>query len=285
MTPQDLLNNLAQLEKELNSIKSARMLAEETIQSYKTVTTDIKNLFQGFESVTNLLNSIAGSLANENISISNEIKKTVSIVNTKLETLNANFANNCNSIALKFTESIDTTVSTFNIKSDEIVKNYNDENLKFKANVAQLITLKKSIDGAVDTVSSLKADIATLQKELNESQKGQDKTLEKIASDLEKTGNNHVQILTQIANDLRTSQDSQDEDLTNIKDAISSNTSKLNIIISKIDDVSTSISEKSSSIQSEIVNIASACNLNKVLIIINILITIASIAIALIKFH
>ena len=50
MTTQEILASLSQLEQELQSIKSARVLAEETIQAYSDVKKDISTLLSEFAS-------------------------------------------------------------------------------------------------------------------------------------------------------------------------------------------------------------------------------------------
>lgn len=283
MITQEILVSLSQLEQELQSIKSARVLAEETIQAYSDVKKDISTLLSEFGSVTNSLNSLAHSFENENQTLSDEIQNSIKIVKGQLETLNTAFANQCNSVIIKFMESINSTTDSLKNKTESLSTTYESHNNTFKGRIDELTSVHNSLIKATESVVSIKADIAELQKELNESQKGQDKTIEKIALDLEKNGINHTQILTQITNDLKTSQDSQDEDLANIKDAVSSNVSKLDTVISKIDGVANSILGNTSSIETKISKVASLCNTNKILIIVNILIAIATLVIALIK--
>lgn len=289
MTPQVLLNNLAQLEQELQSIKSARVMAEETIQAYSDVKKDIKKLLFEFSSVSSSLNSLARSFENENQTLSDEIQNTINVVKGQLETLNAAFANQCNSVILKFMESINSAADSLKNKTQSLSTKYESNNKVFKERIDELSAVQGSLVRAAESVMSLKSDISVLQKELNESQEDQDKSLEKIALDLEKTGNNHTQILTQIANELKSSQDAQDEDLASIKNtlpvletkvltAIQGNENKLDVIIHDLSDQTSLIETRVTGLETTLKEVSSSVKMSKILIIINI---VASLLIAL----
>jgi len=49
MTTQEILASLSSLEQELKNIKAARILAEDTITSYKEVKSEIQKFFSEFE--------------------------------------------------------------------------------------------------------------------------------------------------------------------------------------------------------------------------------------------
>ena len=120
MTTQEILASLSQLEQELQSIKSARILAEETIQAYSDVKKDIGTLLSEFASVTNSLNSLAHSFENENQTLSDEIQNSIKVVKGQLETLNTAFANQCNSVIIKFMESINSATDFLKTKNESL---------------------------------------------------------------------------------------------------------------------------------------------------------------------
>lgn len=283
MTTQEILASLSQLEQELQSIKSARILAEDTIHAYTEVKTDISKLLSEFATVSKSLNSLAQSFENENQILSDEIQNSINVVKGQLETLNIVFGNQCNSVILRFIESINSATDGFKIKIESFSSTYEVHNNTLKKRIEELSSVHNSLITATEYVNSLKSDIATLQKQLNDSQKEQDTILAKIASDLQTTSSNHTKILFQIANDLKTSQDAQDIDLDNIKESLASISYKLDSVISKIEKVSSLTIDKFSAIDSKIEGIISYSKINKVLVIVNILITIGVLIMALLN--
>lgn len=283
MTPQEILASLSRLESELNEVASARLLVEQTANSYKEVQKELSSFVGEFQIVINSLNTVAKAFDNENQTLSNDIQNSIKVVKGQLDSLNTAFANQCNSIILKFMESINSSADSFKDKTVSLFNTYESHNNVFKDRIDELTAVHNSLIKATETILSLKSDVANLQQQLIDSQKDQDKTLEKIATDLEKTGTEHAEILSQIASDLKTSQDSQDVDLANLKDAVASNAGKLDKIISEIRVVASAISEKSTSLETSISTLTSMCKTNRTLIVVNILITLVAVAIVLLK--
>ena len=283
MTPQEILAILSRLESELNEVASARLLVEQTANSYKEVQKELCSFVGEFQIVINSLNTVAKAFDNENQTLSNDIQNSIRVVKGQLDSLNTAFANQCNSIILKFMESINSSADSFKDKTVSLFNTYESHNNVFKDRIDELTAVHNSLIKATETILSLKSDVANLQQQLIDSQKDQDKTLEKIATDLEKTGTEHAEILSQIASDLKTSQDSQDVDLANLKDAVASNAGKLDKIISEIRVVASAISEKSTSLETSISTLTSMCKTNRTLIVVNILITLVAVAIVLLK--
>lgn len=283
MEEKDLLISLSEIEKNLQSLKSAKILVEDTVGAYLDVRSDINLLLGEFTEVTASLKSLIISIVSENNKITEEIHGSIEIANNQLNVLNNTFSSQCNSIVLNFVDSIKDAIGRLKKETQALILDYKANNNDLKSKIEGLSKIQDSLIKAIEHVVSLKTDLADLQKQLHSSQKEQDKTLEKIALDLEKTGKTHAQVLTQIANDLKTSQDAQDEDLAKIKEAISTNASKLNSIISKTETIAVSISEKSSSVESKITDVSSACKTNKILIILNIIIAISALVIVIIK--
>ena len=283
MTPQEILASLSRLESELNEVASARLLVEQTANSYKEVQKELSSFVGEFQIVINSLNTVAKAFDNENQTLSNDIQNSITVVKGQLDSLNTAFANQCNSIILKFMESINSSADSFKDKTESLFNTYESHNNVFKDRIDELTAVHNSLIKATETILSLKSDVANLQQQLIDSQKDQDKTLEKIATDLEKTGTEHAEILSQIASDLKTSQDSQDVDLANLKDAVASNAGKLDKIISEIRVVASAISEKSTSLETSISTLTSMCKTNRTLIVVNILITLVAVAIVLLK--
>lgn len=217
MTTQEILASLSQLEKELESISSARLLAEKTVTAYKEVQGDIKVFFSEFQQVMDSLNRISNAFESEKSALTSDVKATVDILKSQLDTLNKAFANQCNAIVLGFVNSSNEATDGFKNKIDSLTSDYELNNDTFKTRIAELSTVQGTISKAVESVATIKADIATLQNQLTDSQNHQDATLTSIASELKSTGSRNGEILSKLSDELKKSQDAQDEDLDSLK--------------------------------------------------------------------
>lgn len=297
MTPQEILASLSRLESELNEVASARLLVEQTATSYKEVQKDLRSFINDFQTVINSLNTVARAFQYGKASLASEVTHSIEMLKTQLETLNNSFSNQCNSVISRFVDSIKNTSEQLKKKTSELTSDYAANNDTFKASIKELATVHASLLKASDTVSSLKTDISALQSQLLSSQKNQDKTLEKIASDLQASSASHTAILQQISNDLKSSQDAQDVDLAAIKLNISSIVSKQSEHESKtaqaISDIAqvhnvvgkleSNINGKIESVLSKLDALTSTVSSVKILTIINIVAVIVAIILLLVK--
>lgn len=297
MTTQEILASLSQLEQELQSIKSARALVDKTVDSYAEVRKDITRLLDEFTSVTKSLNDISSAFESENAILTSEIQKAIDVVRGQLDTLNTAFANQCNNTVMRFMENVGKAADELCAKTETLSSSYQKNNDDFEASITELAKVHASLISATESVASLKSDIANLQTQLNESQKNQDGTLNRIAAQLEATGSKHAEILSQIASELKTSQDAQDSDLMDIKnaqtehaskldaaaEAISSNGTHLNKVLSALSEVSSMIGNRMDAIEKKLENQMSAVKTNKTMVIINIVATIVAIILLLLK--
>lgn len=285
MTPQEILASLSRLESELNEVASARLLVEQTANSYKEVQNEIRSFVGKFQIVINSLNTVAKAFDNENQTLSNDIKNSINVVKGQLDSLNTAFANQCNSVILRFVESVNQTSETLKQKTDALTKDYKSNNDSFRNNIAELSKVQKTIVDASQSIASLKNDIATLQAELKSSQNDQDKTLDKISSDLQTANSEHTKILTQISADLKSSQDDQDKILADIKKAVDNLQEKQPEILSKTDqaircisDAQNSLGNRISSLESSVATVETLVSTVKKIGIVNLIAAIITIA-------
>lgn len=297
MTPQEILASLSRLESELNEVASARLLVEQTANSYKEVQKELCSFVGEFQTVTNSLNTVARAFQDGKASLATEVTHSIDVLKAQLETLNNSFSNQCNSVVSRFVDSINNTSDQLKAKTADLTSDYATNNDTFKASIKELATLHASLLRASESVSSLKADIFTLQSQLQSSQKGQNETLEKITSDLQASSASHTTILQQISSDLKSSQDAQDEDLAAIKQNTSAialqqaeHVSKTTQAISDIDGVRNAISDLDSSInykmdgvKVKLEDLTSTVSFVKMLTIINIVIVIIVIILLMVK--
>jgi DNA repair exonuclease SbcCD ATPase subunit len=288
MTTQEILASLSSLEQELQNIKSARLLAEDTITSYQEVKSEIQKFFSEFQIVTASLNTVADAFKSSKASLSADVQKSIDVVKAQLETLNNAFANQCNAAVLHFVESVNQSATELKQTTVSLTNDYASNNKSFKDHIAELTKLQSSLNAASDSIVSLKQDIAKLQNELKSSQENQDKSLENIASDLKSANDSQTQIMNRLSEDLKSSQKAQDDDLSDIKEKVTAiavsqpkHEAKTDTAISNFASAKTAIEEKLSSLENQILDVNKNVNSVKVIGIINI---IAIIVVAILLF-
>lgn len=260
MTTQEILASLSQLEKELESISSARLLAEKTVTAYKEVQGDIKVFFSEFQQVMDSLNRISNAFESEKSALTSDVKATVEILKGQLDTLNKAFANQCNAIVLSFVDSSNEAADGFKNTIESLTSNFELNNDTFKTRIAELSTVQSSISKAVESVATIKSDIATLQNQLTDSQKHQDATLTAISSELKSTGSRNGEILSKLSEDLKNSQDAQDEDLNALKQFQKEQSDKIDTILKEEEKLVSGIDLIISTINDKIANVDSLLN-------------------------
>ena len=231
MTTQEILASLSQLEKELESIASARLLAEKTVTAYKEVQGDIKVFFKEFQHVMGSLDKISKAFEAEKTALTADVKTTVDVLKGQLEALNKAFANQCNAIVLGFVNSSNEAADGFKTKFDSIASSLELNNETLKTRITELSSVQNTIFKAVESVATIKSDIATLQVQLSDSQKQQDATLESIVSELKSTGARNGEILSKLSDELKKSQDAQDEDLDSLKKTQEAQSDKIDEVL------------------------------------------------------
>ena len=231
MTTQEILASLSQLEKELESISSARLLAEKTVTAYKEVQGDIKVFFSEFQKVMESLKKISNAFESEKSALTSDVKAAVDVLKGQLDTLNKAFSNQCNAIVLGFVNSSNEAADGFKTKVDSVASSFELNNETLRTRITELSSVQGTISKAVESVATIKSDITTLQIQLSDSQKRQDATLKTIASELKSAGARNGEILSKLSYELKKSQDAQDEDLDSLKKNQESQSDKIDEVL------------------------------------------------------
>lgn len=290
MTTQEILASLSSLEQELQSIKSARVLAEDTIQSYKDVQGEIRIFFTKFQEVTASLNAVASAFSNEETSLTSEAEKTIEILNSQLKALNDLFLNRCNEVILSFSESVNNSAKDLKLMTSNLTEDYSNNNKLFKENLNGLEELRTALIKASASIEALKGNVSTLQTDLKNSQDSQDKTLDRIAANLKNANESQIQIINKLSEDLTSSQDTQDISLqeingkvTDIKGSLPSLEAKADTAISNISSAKSALEVRITSVESQVADVAKAVTNLKTLVIINIVAVIIAIILMFVK--
>lgn len=297
MTPQEILASLSRLESELNEVASARLLVEQTVNSYKEVQKELCSFVGKFKTVTNSLNTVASAVQDGNESLATEVTHSIEILKAQLETLNNSFTSQCNSVISRFIDSASKTSDQFKAKTVELTSVYAANNDAFKKSIKELTTIHVSLLKASESISSLRTEVSTLESQLQSSQNAQDKILEKITKDLQASTASHTAILQQISNDLRTSQYEQNEALASLKQNVSaiaskqaehitktaqviSDIAKVEIVISQLD---STFASQVNDIQSKLDSLTSTVSSVRTIEIVNIVAIIIAIIVLIVK--
>lgn len=218
MTAQEILTSLSQLESELESISSARVLTEQTVNAYKDVQKDIKSFFSEFKHVNNVLNVLAKAFESEKNAFTKEVASSIETLKGQLIEVKNSFDNQCSKIILNFSESIDNSNQNFSNRCDSRISEFKQNNEDLKRQLSDLSSIRGAFREVLTTFGNLRSDLETLQSKLLESQKEQDKVLNDIAADLKSTSKNLVAMLTSLSVKLTDFKDSQDRNLADLKE-------------------------------------------------------------------
>lgn len=220
MTPQEILASLSRLESELQEIASARLLVEQTTQSYKEVQQEIRSFVAEFHKVVSSLNSISNALDEGQTSLSDEANKSVEIIKAQLLNVHDSFVDQCNNVIVRFAEKITEVRNKFSTETVALSATYEKNNSDFRSSITELSKIHVALIKATESVTSLKADISTLESQLNDSQKEQDVVLSKISEGLKSTGYNHTRILNQISDELKSLHAEQDSGIKSLQHSL-----------------------------------------------------------------
>lgn len=155
MTPQEILASLSRLEAELNEVASARLLVEQTANSYKEVQKELRSFIGEFQIITSSLNTIANALHDGKASLVTESIKELKV---QLETIHNSLSSHCNSLISRFVESIDDTSEQFKSKTSELTADYTTNNESFKASIKELDATAASIKQCTSTIVAKQAE-------------------------------------------------------------------------------------------------------------------------------
>lgn len=207
MTPQEILASLSRLESELSEVASARLLVEQTANSYKDVQKELRSFVNQFQSVIDILNTIASAFQDEDASIETQVTNSIEVIKAQLDTLNQSFSNQCDSAISQFVNAINKSSDQLKAKTIELTSDYAANNDDFKNSINELSIIHASLLKASESIISLKTDVSALKDDLKASQYAQDIALAELkqnASAIESKQAEHRTIIEQAISDIAT---------------------------------------------------------------------------------
>lgn len=280
MTPEEILKSLSSLEKELANIKSARELAEDTITACKEVQKEIKSFITKFEDVAHSLNLIAQSFESGQASIETEVKNSIDQLQIKLNPILNEYSAQYESLISKFQSNVKTITNKLTKETSDLLSDFDANNKTLKSSITELKTIHTSLLKATESVTSLKAVIATLQSQLIASQTEQDKVLNDISDEIQDIAKSLHQHFTKLAKQFEELNALCDSRLTTVISSIDLTSKSINDGVSKVFSV---VESNTKALQNQINESTKATKSAKFLIIINLIITFIAILVAFIK--
>ena len=260
MTTQEILASLSQLEKELESISSARLLAEKTVTAYKEVQSEIKVFFSEFRKVIKSLNRISNAFESEKSALTSDVKTTVEMLKGQLDMFSKAFSNQCDAIILGFLNSSKDAIEGFKNKINVLTADYEINNDTFKTRIKELSIVQGTLSKAIESVVTIKTDITKLQSQLTDYHKQRDTTLGVIADELKSAGLRNGEILSKLSIELNKSQEDQNKGFEGLKQAQKNDSEKMDSILKEEEKLVSGIDRIISTLDDKIVKVDTILN-------------------------
>lgn len=178
MNPHEILNNLASLEKELQNIKSARILAESTISCYQDTQKKIARLLDGLGRINTSMVAIVEGFKSQDKTLSDRLKKTIGKIEADLTAVSNSFQSECDKSNSSFNKEIANAINDLQQKMAEISGEFSANNDSFKQHIDKLWELAKSIAKANANVGEIKEKTVEFQERLEGYYKKLDEAIE-----------------------------------------------------------------------------------------------------------
>lgn len=229
MDAQEILKSLSNLEQKLQSIESARLQVEKTVNAYEGAKAQLAVLTQDFKDIYKELNSVLIEIQNSKNIVSTEVSDKADGVFKTLKERSDSLDKATKDIKEKFVKACDKANEDF---SNTIEKSKNEFSTEIEANITKV---RESSVKEIEKASSIITGFKTAVDGLNEEYK----------KSLDENTKNHKDILTQIATEFSKSVEQYIVSMRNVKDELES-------ILEKYYSLTTRIEDKLAEVQSRI---------------------------------
>ena len=189
---EDRINQaLLQLEKDLQSINTAREQVESTVKASTELQKVVGEYVSSVKKLCIGLKSWEDDLSSRGAALSEEFERAVSQINTS-----------CTAVITTFNSSVEKSINEFKSKSESTIEKFTSQNTILTERVQELNKLRDEIKTATAEIQSIKEGLAQISKDLKESQDGQDAVLNDIKQTVSEIpriiGNNAQSIMERI---------------------------------------------------------------------------------------
>ena len=167
---EDRINQaLMQLEKDLQSINSAREQVESTVKASTELQKVVGEYVTSVKKLCIGLKAWEDDLSSRGAALSGEFERAVSQINTS-----------CTTVITTFNSSVEKSTNEFKSKSENTIEKFTSQNAILTERVQELNKLRDEIKTATAEIQSIKESLTQISKDLKESQDGQDAVLNDI---------------------------------------------------------------------------------------------------------
>ena len=173
---EDRINQaLMQLEKDLQSINSAREQVDSTVKASTELQKVVGEYVTSVKKLCIGLKAWEDDLSSRGAALSGEFERAVSQINTS-----------CTTIITTFNSSVEKSINEFNSKSKNAIEKFTSQIAILTERVQELNKLRDEIKTATAEIQSIKEGLTQISKDLKESQDGQDAVLNDIKQTVSK---------------------------------------------------------------------------------------------------
>ena len=211
MTTQEILTSLANLEKELQNIKSARILTEETITSYRDVQKEVKSLLDGLKHADDSILAVMEWVKSQNVSLSEIFKQKIGAVDVQLSGISKTFKESCDKSNADFTECISDAINDLRQKTIDLVAEYTSNNVSLKQAIGELAALHTSMAemNTYTKINSINNKVTDFYAKFEEYRVKQSAAIEEIGQQIIINKEMQEKILSQLCNVLFSIQENE----------------------------------------------------------------------------
>ena len=245
---EDRINQaLLQLEKDLQSINTAREQVESTVKASTELQKVVGEYVSSVKKLCIGLKSWEGDLSSRGTALSEEFERAISQINTS-----------CSAVIMTFNSSVDKSINEFKSKSESTIEKFTSQNTILTERVQELNKLRDEIKTATAEMQSIKEGLAQISKDLKESQEGQDAVLNDIkqtVSEIPGVINNNAQSIIERIGSLNQGLSAEIESLQGKADNLNSELSQVKALCY---DIKTVANQLNSNLQSSKESLLSA---------------------------
>lgn len=162
-----MLQNLANLEKELKNIKSARILTEETVASYRDTQKEIARLCAALSEADAGLVTISKAFETQNLTLCEKLDQGLERMDERLVAIGNEFEKKCEDSGSAVNKSFAIVFNDFKRDCHELINNFTLENARFKENINLLVRHHEEFENTLTKILEIEKKIDELQSNIN----------------------------------------------------------------------------------------------------------------------
>ena len=246
---EDRINQaLMQLEKDLQSINSAREQVDSTVKASTELQKVVGEYVTSVKKLCIGLKAWEDDLSSRGAALSGEFERAVSQINTS-----------CTTVITTFNSSVEKSINEFTSKSENAIEMFTSQNAILTERVQELNKLRDEIKTATAEIQSIKEGLTQISKDLKESQDGQDavlndikQTVSKIPDIINNNANNFIERIESLKQGLSADIASLQGKADNLNSELSTVKSLCHDIKSATDRLNSNLQSSKESLLSEI---------------------------------